>query len=172
MGGKGSGGAHGGGRPRKVNNVNWLKEHPEDISLKNEMKFLEERKRFKEEEKKSKDAVTWLKEHPEDIPLARENLAARETGYAADDVWQLFAAICLKACIDYKRASMGKWCDGISPEKIMRDCHRFFGEDMFQFFVNRISVEEIEKSIRATPEQAIHNLWRKSENKEQPKEAV
>lgn len=115
------------------------------------------------------DAVTWLKSHPEDIPLARENLAARDRGFEDDDVKQLMAAICLEACVDYKHAirpnvAMTKY--GI---KTINELHIFFGQEMFQYFVNGMPVEEIEAAIRRTPEGAIKSLWKQSENNQASK---
>lgn len=108
------------------------------------------------------DAVKWLKKHPEDIPMAKENLAARDKGYDNDAVRNLMAAICLRACADYKAVLSGKRPEKLmNPELVMKDCHDFFSGDIFQFFINRMSVEEIEKTIRATPDGAISELMDK-----------
>lgn len=113
---------------------------------------------------KEYDAVTWLEQHPEDIPLARENLQVRDRGYADDDVRQLMAAICLRACVDYKRANSPKNRYTKAGQNAIDDCHKFFGGDIFQFFVNGMKVEEIERIILASPEGAISQIWRKMES--------
>ena len=51
----------------------------------------------------------------------------------------------------------------------MEDCHKFFGGDIFQFFVNGMSVDEIEKYIRATPDDAIKSIWKNMEVKQAAK---
>lgn len=108
------------------------------------------------------DAVKWLKKHPEDIPMAKENLAARDKGYDNDAVRNLMAAICLRACADYKAVLTGHRPEKMmDPELIRKDCHKFFSSDIFQFFINRMSVEEIEKTIEATPDGAISELMNK-----------
>lgn len=109
------------------------------------------------------DAVTWLQSHPEDIPTARENLQARDKGFDNDNVRQLMAAICLKACVDYKYAISRGVRDTKYGQRMMEDCHKFFEGDIFQFFVNGMSVDEIEKYIRATPEDSIKSIWKKME---------
>lgn len=124
--------------------------------------------RYKPKEKKmpkSKeiDAVTWLQSHPEDIPMARENLQARDKGFANDDIRQLMAAMCLKACEDYKYAIGRGVRDTKYGQRMMEDCHKFFGGDIFQFFVNGMPVDEIEKHIRATPADAIKSIWKRME---------
>ena len=119
-----------------------------------------------EPKSKEMDAVTWLKSHPEDIPMARENLQARDRGFADDDIRQLMAAICLKACIDYKYAISIRVKDTKYGKRMMEDCHKFFGGDIFQFFVNGMPVDEIEKYIRATPDGAIKSIWKNMEVKQ------
>ena len=141
MGGKGSGGWHGGGRPRK-----------------------NAEKKEKEFRTKEPDAVDWLKRYPEDIPMAKENLAYRDKGFDNDGVRQLFAAISLRACCDYKIASRGGRVDNKAPAVTMEDCHKFFSSDIFQYFVNRIPVEEIERYIRSTPDDAINSIWKLNQN--------
>jgi len=116
-----------------------------------------------ESKSKEYDAVTWLEHHPEDIPMARENLQARDRGFADDDIRQLMAAICLKACTDYKHAISRYVCDTKYGQKMIADCRKFFGGDIFQFFVNGMDVEEIERCIRATPENAINSIWKRME---------
>ena len=124
----------------------------------------------KEKEKDNRwNAVSWLEAHPEDIPMARENLEVRRTGYEDDDFRNLIAAVCLRACIDYKQASCGVKIDGKHPEEVMDECHKFFNSDMFQFFVNRIPVKEVEKLIRSTPKDSLRSIWRDFENKQAPK---
>ena len=120
-------------------------------------------KPIKEKKVKQWDAVTWLESHPEDIPMARENLQARDRGFADDDFRQLMAAVCLKACTDYKYATSKGVCDTKIGQKMINDCHKFFGGDIFQFFVNGMDVEEIERCIRATPESAINSIWKRME---------
>lgn len=115
------------------------------------------------------DAVTWLKAYPEDIPLARENLAARDRGFANDDVRQLMAAICLRACIDYKKAIHPRESWTNRNQRTIKDCRNFFGGEIFQFFVNGMAVKDIEKAIQRTPEDAIKNIWKKMENKQPSK---
>ena len=123
------------------------------------------------EKGKQPDAVTWLKHHPEDIPMARENLRARDRGFDDDNVRQLMAIICLKACADYKSAtSLTTKKKPEDRKKMIDDCHRFFESDMFQYFVNGMSVDEIEKDIRATPEDAIKAIWYRMENRQAEKE--
>ena len=109
------------------------------------------------------DAVTWLEMHPEDIPMARENLQARDRGFADDDFRQLMAAVCLKACIDYKYATSKGVADTKYGQNMINDCHKFFQGDVFQFFVNGMDVEEIERCIRSTPADAINTIWRRME---------
>ena len=106
----------------------------------------------------------WLTAHPEDQWIDDENQAWRQHGWDNDGIRQLFAAICLRVCIDYKNASMGRNVDGRPAEEVLDDCRKFFKEEIFQFFVNRIPVEEIERTIRATPKDAIHSIWRNHEN--------
>lgn len=125
---------------------------------------------FKKEVERGWNRKKWLAEHPEDLPLDAENQMWRQRGWDDDGIRQLYAAICLRVCIDYKNATLGKNVDGKSPEDTIKDCQRFFSEDMFQFFVNRIPVPEIEKIIRATPKGAIHSIWRNHENNQQPQE--
>ena len=103
------------------------------------------------------DAVSWLKNHPEDIPLARENLAARDKGYDNDGLRQLLAAVCLRACADYKLATCGVHVRQRDPEVVIEDCHKFFDSDIFNIFINRISREEVERTIRSSPKGAISN---------------
>ena len=95
--------------------------------------------------------------------MARENLRARDRGFADDDIRQLMAAICLKACTDYKYATSKYVCDTKIGQKMINDCHKFFGGDIFQFFVNCMDVEEIERCIRATPRDAINSIWKHME---------
>lgn len=111
---------------------------------------------------------TWLKAHPEDQWLDDENQAARKRGFHNDDARQLMAAMCLKAIVDYKKASMNKRVDYTDPQIIMDECHCFFKDEIFQHFVNRMPVEEIESIIRATPEGAIHSIWKRSEYEQTP----
>lgn len=153
MGGKGSGGYHGGGRPKK--------------------------EKVEKEDKRSKsyDAVSWLEIHPEDIPIARENLIYRDKGFDSDGARQLYAAVCLKACADYKRATTRIMftMDKKEYDKLVdtiRDCEEFFASDIFQFFINRIPVDEVKKAIRNTPDGLISNLWKASQNKQKPIEAL
>ena len=110
----------------------------------------------------------WLAKHPEDKPMDEENQKSRQNGFDNDGFRALIAAVCLRACADYKKASVGKSIEGKDPDKVIRDCRKFFGEDMFQFFVNGMSVAEIERCIRATPEGSIHAIWCKNENGQQP----
>jgi len=124
--------------------------------------------RDKEDKTKGWDRHKWLEAHPEDQWIDDENQKARKTGYADDDVRQLMAAICLRACVDYKKASLDKKVGGVHPETIMDECDIFFKSDLFQFFVNRVPVEEIKRTIRATPEGAIHSIWKSNENNQQP----
>ena len=107
---------------------------------------------------KTWDAVTWLKKHPEDIPMAKENLAARDRGYDDDAVRNLFAAISLRAATDYKLATNGIRTNHRDIKLTLKECHNFFGGDIFQYFINRISVDEIEKMIRSTPDGALASL--------------
>ena len=115
---------------------------------------------------------TWLAKHPDDRPMDIENQKARQRGFDNDGFRALIAAVCLRACADYKKASVGKKVDGKHPDKVLRDCRRFFGEDMFQFFVNGMTVAEIERYIRATPEGSIHAIWCKNENAQRPFEDI
>lgn len=114
---------------------------------------------------KEHNAVTWLMQHPEDIPLARENLAYRDKGFDNDGIRQMMAAMCLKACIDYKHATSPYVIGTKKGEHTIDDCRKFFGGDIFQFFVNGMKVEEIEKHIRRTPEGAIQSMWKNMEAK-------
>ena len=161
-----------GGRPRKkiFDSVNWLKEHPEDISIMNELEEIRQ-KRLDLRKHKNVDAVGWLQQHPEDIPMARENLAARDRGYDDDGIRHLFAAVCLRACVDYKSATMGRPVDKKDPDWTVDDCKRFFRSEIFQYFINRVPPEEVERTIRATPKDAIQNIWSKNE-KEQKEVAL
>ena len=120
--------------------------------------------KMKPDDKRKWDRKRWLEAHPEDIPLDEENQMWRRQGYDNDGIRQLFAAICLRVCIDYKNATLNRNVDGKTPEETIEDCRKFFKEDIFQFFVNRIPVEEIERTIRATPKDAIHSIWRNHEN--------
>lgn len=108
-------------------------------------------------------AVDWLKSHPEDIPIAKENLYYRDKGFDNDGVRNLFAAICLRACIDYSKASRGVYVGNKAPGVVMEDCHNFFGNDIFQFFVNRIPVSEVERSLKSIPNGGIQDIWKKLE---------
>lgn len=117
----------------------------------------------KSQKNKQPDAVTWLETHPEDIPMARENLQARDHGFADDDIRQLMAAVCLKACTDYKYAISKGVANTDYGMNMINDCRKFFGGDVFQFFVNGMDVEEIERCIRATPENAINSIWKRME---------
>lgn len=83
--------------------------------------------------------------------MARENLNARDTGYANEDVKQLMAAICLRACVDYKKATMPLVRDTYLGKRTLKDCRKFFGSDIFQYFVNDMPVREVEKVLRKTP---------------------
>lgn len=125
-------------------------------------------RRVKEKKSKRYTRKVWLREHPEDQWIDDENQMSRKTGYSNDDIRQLMAAICLRACVDYKKASMGQHIDGIKPEVMMEQCHYFFMDDIFQYFVNRIPVEEIEQMIKNTPPGSIHSIWKKSENLQKP----
>ena len=113
--------------------------------------------------KKSFTRKTWLEAHPEDQWIDDENQYIRKTGYEDDDVRKLMAAICLQACIDYKRASMGRKVWHMAPEVALEELHIFFGSPMFQFFVNRIPISEIERYIKATPDGCISTLWKKKQ---------
>ena len=115
------------------------------------------------------DAVDWIKLHPEDIPMARENIQARDRGFADDDVRQLMAAICLEACVDYKRALRPNVINTKIGQQTIKDCRRYFGEEIFQYFVNGMPVKDIEAAIRRTPEDAIKRIWKKMENKQASK---
>lgn len=112
----------------------------------------------------------WLELHPEDQWLDDENQRARKTGYANDDVRQLMAAICLRACVDYKRATLGEKLEGETVEETLERCHEFFSDpdDIFQLFVNRMPVADIEKAIRATPKGSIHAIWKQNEYSQVP----
>ena len=123
-------------------------------------------KKKRDKEDHEWDRKKWLKYHPEDKWIDEENMKARKTGYADDDVRQLFAAVCLRACIDYKRVTSGRRIKGEYPEETLDECEAFFKDEMFQFFVNRMPVEEVEKIIRATPENAIRNIWVKNEERQ------
>lgn len=100
--------------------------------------------------------------------MDEENQKARQRGFDNDGFRALIAAVCLRSCADYKKASVGKNVDGKHPDKILRECRKFFDDDMFQFFVNGMPVAEIERCIRATPEGAIHAIWCKNENGQRP----
>ena len=117
-------------------------------------KQLEKREKKKE---KSWDAVTWIKSHPEDIPLARENLAARDH-YDDDALKNLMAAISLRACTDYKLATNGVRTDHADPRVTLEECHEFFNGDIFQYFINRIRISEVEKAIRSTPDGMLSSM--------------
>ena len=121
----------------------------------------------KKKEDRQYTAVEWLKEHPEDIPMARENLYARDHGYADDDVRQLYSAMCLQACVDYRRAVDGKKVDFNEPEFVIEECRAFFKGDIFQTMTNGMRVEEIEKILRSTQTGGIHHIWRKIEMSQQ-----
>jgi len=123
----------------------------------------------KKKEGKEYTAVEWIQQHPEDIPIARENLAARDRGFANDDVRQLMAAICLTACIDFKFALRPNVITTKYGQRTIEECRKFFGEEMFQFFVNGMSVKEIEAAIRRTPEDAITSLWKNIEKSQASK---
>jgi len=118
----------------------------------------------KPDDKRGWNRKKWLKAHPEDQWIDDENRMWRKHGWDDDGFRQLCAAICLRICVDYKNASMGRNVDGRPAEEVIDDCRKFFGEDLFQFFVNRIPVPEIEKIIRATPKDSIHSIWRNHEN--------
>lgn len=124
---------------------------------------------IKKKDGRTYDAVGWLKSHPEDIPMARENLQIRDTGYADDDVRQLMAAICLKACVDYKRATRPNVISTKIGQQTIKECREFFGNVIFQYFVNGLPVKDIEKAIQRTPEDAIGRIWKKMENKQPSK---
>ena len=112
-----------------------------------------------DEDKKSKipGAVDWLEKHPEDIPLARENLEARKH-YDDGALRNLFAAVSLRACVDYEKACRGVKVAGYEPSIVKEDCHNFFESEMFQMFINRIPTEEVERMIRSTPSGALSSL--------------
>lgn len=99
----------------------------------------------------------WLKAHPEDKPLDRENQIARRRGYDDSDFRQLMAAICLRAIVDYKKASKDP-----AMAEVAISCHDFFKSEMFQFFVNGMDVETIERIIKETPDSKIHNIWKQT----------
>lgn len=109
------------------------------------------------------DAPAWLEYHPEDIPMDKENLAARARGYDDDHLKQLFAGICLRACVDYRAALDGKQVDGKDPAFTIEECEAFFQGETFQYLVGEMSLESIRKMIRATPPGAIGYLWKKIE---------
>lgn len=115
----------------------------------------------------------WMLEHPEDKDLDDENMRARKTGYADDDVRHLMSAICLRACADYKRAVHGlcigeKQREALQPDEAIAELREFFGSEIFQYFVNGMKVKDIESYIRSTPPGSIHSLWRKIEDSQQP----
>lgn len=114
----------------------------------------------KEHEKYNR--FSWLLEHPEDKPLDEENQRVRKKGFEDDDARNLMAAICLRACIDYKAASTGVEIDGYLPEKTLKDCHEFFQSEMFQYFAKGMPATEVEKLIRSTPKGQLHILWKES----------
>lgn len=125
-------------------------------------KYYKPKPKKEKEIKERWDAVKWLEWHPEDIPLARDNLNARDRGYDNDAVRNLMAAICLRTCADYKIVTSGKSATKIGdPELVKEDCHKFFGSDMFQFFINRMNVEDIENHIKNTPSDAITAILKK-----------
>ena len=108
------------------------------------------------------DRKKWLEIHPEDIPMDEENQRSRQHGWDKDGVRQLFAAICLRTCIDYKTASMGRQIEGKKSDKIAIDCRQAFNEDLFEFFTNGMKPKEIEKILLRTPKSTIHNIWKKA----------
>ena len=114
----------------------------------------------KKKDGRSWDAVSWLKEHPEDIPMARENLQARDRGFANDDVRQLMAAICIQTCVDFKYALRPNVISTKRGQETIKDCRKFFGEEIFQFFVNGMPVKDIEAAIRRTPDNGIRSIWK------------
>lgn len=122
------------------------------------------KKRIAKKETREYTAVTWLEEHPEDIPIARENLEARKRGFSNDDIRQLMAAMCLRACVDYKKACNPRNRNTEQGEKAIDECRKFFKGEIFQYFTNGMSLNEIERIIRATPDGGIHQIWRKMEN--------
>ena len=71
---------------------------------------------FKKEVERGWNRKKWLAEHPEDLPLDAENQMWRQRGWDDDGIRQLYAAICLRVCIDYKNATLGKNVDGKIPE--------------------------------------------------------
>lgn len=103
---------------------------------------------------------TWLAIHPEDIPMDRENQKTRKTGYANDDARNLMAAICLRVCMDYKAARDGVVIDNYTPKETMDECRKFFVGDMFQYFVNGMSVKDVEERLKAIPRGKLRSLWR------------
>ena len=97
------------------------------------------------------------------MDIAKQYMEPHRIAYDNDSYRALMAAVCLKACVDYRKAIAGKMVDGKMPDVVIKECRRFFDDDMFQFFVNRIPVSEIERYISATPEGAIHSIWRRNE---------
>ena len=107
------------------------------------------------------DAVTWCMFHPKDIPMARENLASRERGFDNEGVRQLMAAMCLKACVDYKRTISSRIIKESSiGQRTLKECREFFAGDIFQFFTNGMPVDEIEQHIREAPDVSIERMFK------------
>lgn len=141
MGGKGSGGWHGGGRPKKVKPAEEPKRMPYSATP---------------------DAVTWLKFHPEDIPMARENLAARDRGYDSDGIRHVMAAMCFVACMDYqKHANRLKYYDDKKAEKELKECREFFHGDIFEFITNGVPPDKVEKILQRMEPGTLEHFWRK-----------
>ena len=109
-----------------------------------------EKKPKKPKERKYIDRKKWLEMYPEDKPIDDENMQARARGYDDMAFRQLMAAIGVRAVADYKLASLGKSVDKVPSEAVMEECHAYFMDDYFQFFVNRIKVEKIEEIIKNT----------------------
>lgn len=94
------------------------------------------------------NAVTWIKAYPEYTQMARENLAARDKGYDDDGIKGLMAAMCLQACEDYRTATTKYTKNTKIGKETQKDCEKFFSGDIFQYFVNGMSVKDIKRMIK------------------------
>lgn len=131
------------GRPRK-----WTPENPKP-------------KPEKKGQRPPMDRHTWLKEHPEDIVIDNENMAARTRGYDDNGLRSLMAAMCLRTIIDYKNAVEGKTYNTPTQKNlvaIIENCEEAFTDDLFAFFTNGLSPDEIRSVIINTPKEDIHAI--------------
>ena len=72
-----------------------------------------------------------------------------------DDGWRaLGATLCMGWCKDFKTAFL------LRNMARMKECHKFFASDIFQFYVNEImKPEEIEAKLLDMTVQEVEAMW-------------